>query len=181
MTHQHIDQSIEGLRTCTEQVRRLFSECSVEELNRKPANGGWSIGQCLDHLIVSNATYFSLFDEVAQGTKTHSFYERMPLLPSFFASMLIKSLKNPGMKAKTTAVFEPHSSIAASIVEDFARHNEQLIRKIESVRDKNLESYIITSPFASFVIYSMHNLLTIVVVHEQRHIHQAERVLHAQA
>ena len=53
---QHNDLSTvlaEG-RLVADETRRAFGQLSAEQVNWKPSEAEWSIGQCLDHLIISN-------------------------------------------------------------------------------------------------------------------------------
>ena len=42
----------------TAAVQAEFSGLDNTQLNRKPVADKWSIAQCLDHLVVSNDSYF---------------------------------------------------------------------------------------------------------------------------
>jgi hypothetical protein len=175
---EFIAAHVAGLRACSDRARRRFASLPLSQLNWKPSPEAWSIAQCLDHLIVSNRQYFPLFDQVAHGQYRASGYLRAPLLPALFGRMLIYALGNPKMKSRTVGSFEPAaSSYGSSIVEDFVRHNDDLIHRIESVATRDLGRIIVRSAFARFVIYSARDMITVLLVHEQRHLAQAERVM----
>jgi uncharacterized damage-inducible protein DinB len=174
----HIAAACSALRQCSAEVEEKFSGLSTEQLNWKPTADAWSIAQCLDHLMVSNKLYFPRFDAIARNTHRMSFYERLPVLPAFFGKMLIHSLKNPKMKTKTVRTSEPHiSAFARTVIAEFRRENEKLIEKIQSVKDRDLRTVRVTSAIASLVTYSVRDMITVLLVHEQRHIAQAERVM----
>lgn len=44
-----------------------FGTLQAEVLNWKPAQDVWSVGQCLDHLIVTNSTYIPLIQQILYG------------------------------------------------------------------------------------------------------------------
>ncbi len=48
------------MESVTVQVRTEYGHLSAEQLNWTPAEGRWSIAQCLDHLITINRLYFPL-------------------------------------------------------------------------------------------------------------------------
>jgi hypothetical protein len=68
------------------------------------------------------------------------------------------------------------------IVDRFDRHQAELIEHIRGIPGSiDRQRTIVTSPLAAFVTYSLDDCLTILVVHEQRHLQQAKRVMEAGA
>ncbi|MDX2030707.1 MAG: DinB family protein [Blastocatellia bacterium] len=165
----------------TADVRRLFGHLNGEQLNWKPSAEQWSIGQCLDHLIVANSGFFPQFEAVAAGRKTPSLLERVPGLPGFWAGMLIKILvPESTRKVKAPAASVPSSSeIPADIVARFAAHQSEMTARVRALESKDPGRVILTSPLAAFMTYSALDACRIGAVHERRHILQAERVMAA--
>ena len=145
----------------------------------KPSEREWSIGQCFDHLIISNRPYFSIVDEIRQGKRRPRLWERMPLLPALFARLLIKTLwPDSGRKVKARKAFYPSSShIDPGIVTSFLEQQDRLLHLMEASRGLDLESITITPPVSRLITYSLMDAFRIVVVHEQNHLVQASRVL----
>ena len=46
-------------------VKIEFSNIRLEQLNWKPSPDQWSIGQCLDHLLVFDSSYFPPLKNIA--------------------------------------------------------------------------------------------------------------------
>ena len=59
-----------------EKVRSEFSNISLEQLNWKPSPESWSMGQCLEHLVISDGSYFPGFKKLSEGTYKMSFWEK---------------------------------------------------------------------------------------------------------
>ena len=59
------------------QQAEKFQSLSSTQLNWKPSENEWSIGQCLDHLIVSNTTYFPTFEKVLHGKYRLGFLQKI--------------------------------------------------------------------------------------------------------
>jgi hypothetical protein len=76
-----------------DETKRLFSRLSGEQVNWKPRAGEWSIGQCFDHLLISNRPYVPIFEEILAGRRRPRLWERMPLLPRLFGRLLINLLR----------------------------------------------------------------------------------------
>jgi hypothetical protein len=164
----------------TEQVARHFGNLDERQLNWKPAAKSWSIAQCLDHLITINSLYFPVFEKMRSADVSASIRERYSPFSGFFGRYLIRILSPEyGKKTKTSKKAYPsNSSIDAGIAERFAEHQEKLSDHILKISPEfDLKTTIITSPLMSFVTYSLDDCLTILAVHEERHLLQAKRVM----
>jgi len=160
-------------------AREEFGALDVDQLNWSPGEDRWSVGHCLDHLMKANAPYFPIFENVENGTKQTTMWERLPLLPRLWGSFLLKSV-SPDNKRKIPApkVFMPSSEpVPPNTVESFCTQQNELSAQINSLKDLKIENIIITSPALKFVTYTLRNALEIIVTHEQRHLNQAKNVL----
>jgi len=168
----------EGRRVAAE-IMRLFGRLSAHQINWTPRAGEWSIGQCVDHLIISNRPYFQIIEDIRAGRRRQRAWERVPLVSRFFGKLIIKTLR-PGSrrKAKARPAFYPSSNqIAPGIIVSFVEQQDRLLHLMESTRGLDLDRTRITSPVISFVTYSLMDAYRIIVVHEQNHFVQASRVL----
>jgi len=161
-----------------EETKRVFGGLSGEQVNWKPGAGEWSIGQCFDHLVISNRPYVQIFEEILAGQRRSRVWERMPLLPHLFGRLLITTLRpDSGRRVKARPAFYPSSShIAPAIIGTFLAQQEQLLGLMNASRNLDLDAITITSPVARFVTYSLMDTCRIIVVHEQNHYVQAARV-----
>lgn len=178
-----MNKTIETLKAeldkVTTEAKSLFGNLSSEQLNWKPSAEKWSIAQCLDHLIVSNTTYYPQFNEVISGKHKNSFYQNIKFISKFFGDYLIretgpvvaKPMKNP-------PAFTPsQSEIAVSILADFEKHQQEFSACIQQLDKVDLDKTIISSPALKIITYSLTDVLTILAGHEQRHLAQAKNVL----
>lgn len=83
-----------------DETKRVFGRLSGEQVNWKSNEREWSIGQCFDHLIISNRPYVQIFEEILAGRRRQRVWERMPLLPGVFGRLLINTLR-PEQDART--------------------------------------------------------------------------------
>ena len=169
---------IADLESISEEARGAFGNLTGPQLNGRPDEKSWSVAQCLDHLITINSLYFPIFEKMKLGPAENTFLEKYSPLSGLFGRYLIKAMgpENP-KKMKTSKIAYPSASeIDDTIVERFREHNRELGGQIDSISaDVDLKT-IITSPLSGFVTYSLDDCLTILVVHERRHLLQAKRV-----
>jgi hypothetical protein len=161
------------------EFERRFGGLSSAQLNWRPNDQEWSIGYCVEHVIVANSGYFTPIDQILAGTKVHTFWERLPLLPGLFGGFLIRALE-PGAKGFVPApkVFLPSSTdISADVMARFSAQHRELLALMERCRTLDSAAIIVTSPAADFVTYSLLDAFRIIVVHLQHHLHQTSKLL----
>jgi hypothetical protein len=177
--NDRIQSVISDLESISEDARASFGGLTSRQLNWKPAAKSWGVAQCLEHLITINSLYFPIFEKMRVGNVSNSFWEKYSPFSGFFGRFLIKGLgpENP-KKMKTSKKAYPSSSeIDGGIVERFREHQRQLAGHIGKISPELDLKTMLTSPLAGFVTYSLDDCLTILVVHERRHLLQAKRVM----
>jgi uncharacterized damage-inducible protein DinB len=157
----------------------LFGHLNSEQLNWKPAADSWSVAQCLDHLISINHDYHPVFDRILKGEYRKTFLHGMPFLPTIFGRLMVKTLSPDSQrKLKAPGAARPSSSsIDPQIVDRFIAHQRETLSKMRLLGNCDPAGIIITSPFASVVVYSLLDTFRLIVAHERRHFAQAQRVM----
>jgi len=161
-----------------ERVKRDFPNLTLSQLNWKPAPESWSIGQCLDHLIVADCLYFPAFKKIAGNTYKMTLWQRRSPFSKMFGTILVTQMQeNVKRKVKTARVFFPTASdIDAGIFDRFHKHLDSLLEYIGRFKEVDLDKTRIASPVSNFITYSLRDAVTLLVNHEHRHISQAIRV-----
>jgi hypothetical protein len=179
MGSERIPSVISDLEAISAEVQEAFSNLTVSQLNWKPDEKNWSVAQCLEHLIVINSLYFPVFESLRVPNVTRTFLEKYSPFSGFFGRFLITRLGPESLKKMKTSkkAFPSASEIGGDIVDRFVRHNGELAGHVERLPEGMDLKTIITSPLARLVTYSLDDCLTILVVHERRHVLQAKRVM----
>jgi hypothetical protein len=166
------------LDTLSDEVRTAFGALTPEQLNWTPSEKSWSVAQCLEHLIVINSLYFPVFEKLRSPDVRPTFLERYSPFSGFFGRFLIKAMspENPKKMKTSKKAYPTASAIDGDIVDRFVAHNRELADQIGMISPDVELKTIITSPLAGFVTYSLDDCLTMLVVHERRHLLQAKRV-----
>jgi len=179
MNYQNADLPtlISAANSVANEAKNTFGLLTPVQLNWKPSAERWSVAQCFDHLLTSNRPYIPIVDNVLAGHK-QTFWQSMPVLPGLMGKLLIKSLdpvKGRNLKAPTK--FQPaQSDISDSVIDDFVAQQASIVGKMKATAHLELERIIISSPVTSVVTYSLMDAYRVIVVHEQRHFQQAQRV-----
>jgi hypothetical protein len=183
MKTEHPNRNIPGLiaeqKQITAEVASNFASLTAEQLNWKPNADQWSVGQCFDHLLNTNKTYFSEIDKIINGNKKSTVWEKLPFLPGFFGRFLINATEpNNVKKLKAPGAFAPSaSSVDPTIIVQFVESQHSLMDRMQETMGKPAHKLIVTSGAARFVTYSLLDAYVIMANHNRRHLNQAKRVL----
>lgn len=159
------------LNRISDDVRDAFGPMTTEQLNWKPSADGWSIAQCVDHLIRSNEMFYPIMDRIASGEHRSSFLEKWSPLSGFFGRFLISSLKKDERKFKAPSTdIVPPSEIGEGIIEKFASHQVDLISRISKTNVADWQKTVVTSPFMKIMTYRLSDGYTAMADHEKRHL-----------
>lgn len=175
--NNRIDEVTSEMRIAGDDALSAFGQLTNEQLNWKPSEKGWSVAQCLDHLIRSNVEFDDDWPKLHAGSRTSSFVEKWSPLTGFWGRFLIKTLSNDAKKAKAPSkAIVPPSEIEPGIVDRFVENIETTNKNIAACDGLDLKKTVLTSPFLGIVTYDLDDAFSILVEHTKRHIRQAKRV-----
>lgn len=175
---QHITSEMTKV---AEDAVATFGDLSADQLNWKPAEKSWSVGQCLDHIIKTNHEFDAEFERLASGTRKNSFWENYSPFSGWAGRFLINAVTEDSRKAKApSARIVPPSDIDADIVERFADEIVEVNKKVAASANADREKTIVTSPFLFVFTYKLDDAFTVLVEHSKRHVRQAKRVMEAE-
>lgn len=173
-----IKEILQKGKEAKDKVIAEFSNLTVEQLNWKPAPASWSIGQCLDHLVIADSCYFPALQKITEGKYKMTSWERWSPFSGICGRILVNKLQEQvKKKMKAPGIFVPSASNSdIGILERFHEHLDHLMDYIVACDKTDLDQIKITSPPIKFVTYSLRNAIKLLVQHEHRHINQAIRV-----
>lgn len=155
-----------------------FGGLSKAQLNWKPSEKGWSVAQCLEHIILTNLEFYPEFDRLASGSRKNSFWENYSPFTGWGGRFLIKAVSEDSKKAKAPSQrIVPPSDVSADIVKQFVEHLAEVNQKVEACAGADREKTVVTSPFLAVFTYKLDDAFTVLVEHSKRHIRQGKRVM----
>jgi hypothetical protein len=149
---------------------------TAEQLNWQPAPGSWSIGQCLEHLCITNEFYVTSIS-AALTEQPDSPIEQ--IAPGWFARWFIRSFVelSPGSKRiRAPRKIRPAARVDDAVLDRFLSGNRSCRELILRARGKNVNHIRFWNPFILGVRFTVGTGLEIIGSHERRHLLQAERV-----
>lgn len=178
---ERIQSITESLSQVADDARAAFGAMSAEQINWKPNEKSWSIGQCFDHLIKTNHQFYPEFEKLAAGKRANTFWENWSPFTSWGGRFLINAVTIDSKKAKAPSKkIIPPSEIDADIIGQFAKHIDEVNQKVTACADADRQRTIVTSPFLKVFTYRLDDVYTVLVEHTKRHFRQAMRMTGAE-
>jgi len=157
---------------------KQFSGLSEAQINWKPSEEKWSIGECIDHLVVTHKLYNSqikehqrLFEDFGEGS--------FKFKHTFSGGMILKYVDpNSTTKTRTFKVFKPSKrQINTNIIRSFCEEVESMISFAEKLHGIDLRKIKISSPLTKLLRMNVGDALLINLYHDKRHLNQAEKIM----
>jgi hypothetical protein len=164
------------LNEADERAGKLVDGISAEQLNWRPAEGAWSVGQCLDHLCVTNDVYLPPLAEALEGKAKGTVEE---IRPGWFGRLFLKKVIEPSaesIRAKAPKKIVPASRVDGSVMERFLAGNQELRKLIGRASEYDVNRIRFKNPFIPVIRFTVGTGFAIVMRHQHRHLLQAERV-----
>ena len=175
MSFADVTSELSAIARDTQAVFGAFDE---RQLNWRPDAVRWSVAQCFDHLLHADREMFQSIDAAVDVARPRTVWQRLPVLPRLFGTMMITS-QRPEATRKFTAPRQAtpsSSSIDSGIIERFVRYQDEAVLRVRWLEERDLGAVIMVSPFVRFISYSVLDGCRLVVTHERRHFEQARRV-----
>ena len=165
-----------GLSANDETARNLVGGLTEEQLNWQPAPGSWSIGQCLEHLCLTNEAYLPAISAALREKPRSSVEE---ITPGWFGRWFIRTFVEPSPGSKRASAPGkirpgPHTDI--SVLNRFLSANQACRELILRACDNDVNRIRFWNPFLPGIRFTVGTGLETIVGHERRHLLQAKRV-----
>jgi hypothetical protein len=168
-------QLMNELDVADQEARELVAGLTLEQLNSPPMPGAWSVGQCLEHLAMTNEVYVRPISESLAGQPVRAVPE---IRLGWFARWFIHSYVEPSPQSKPARApkkIVPGTQVDFSVLDRFARSNQAVRELVRSAGAHDVNRIRFKNPFVPLLRFTVGTGLQIIVKHQQRHLLQAER------
>lgn len=167
---------IDELNAADRRASDIAGTLSPEQLNWKPTEGSWSVGQCLDHLLVANDVYLP---PIAQALENRRPSPVQSITPGWFGRWFIRNYIEPSArssKARAPRRIAPASQVDPSVLERFLQSNDVARNLVRRAAPYDVSRIRFRNPFLPLLRFTVGTGLEIVSRHQRRHLLQAERI-----
>jgi uncharacterized damage-inducible protein DinB len=161
-----------------QQAVREYQNLSNEILLKHSKSGGWSIAQCLAHLNFYGNYYLPLFENGLQNSPDN--VNSNTVKSTWLGRKAINSMNPDTSKKKYNAfkAYIPTPNLdAKATVAEFINQQEKLLQILRIAQKKDIQHIKIPISIAKFLKLNLNDALQFLVVHNVRHIQQANRNL----
>lgn len=168
------------MRTLVREVTSLIGALDRETLNRRPGEGAWSAGECVDHLNETARLYLpELADTIERARE-----KGLLATPGSGERTLIGRIvvwgtePPPRIRTRTFAAIEPEREHdPADLAEAFEALHEELIVRINEAADLDWKKVRLRSVLDRRLKLSLGDWFHFLAAHGRRHLWQARRAL----
>ena len=170
---------LDDLERADSTAAALIRGMSDEQFNWRPDGGTrWSVGQCLEHLAITNELYGAAIRSAVEQARRSGSTRRGELKPGFFGQKFINSLEPPvKRRGRAPSQIKPTSAPTRDeIVRRYHQAHEQLRRTAIDAATIDANRATFANPFLKIVRVKVSTGLHIIAAHDRRHLWQAESV-----
>lgn len=164
------------LNASDDRAKALTTGLTPEQLNWHPRPDAWSVGQCLEHLCITNELYVP---PISASLARKQISQVQDITPGWFGRWFIKSFIEPSpqtKQARAPGKIVPGSRVELSVLDRFLRSNQAIRELIHLAGDCDVNRIRFRNPFIPLLRFTVGTGLEIISGHERRHLLQAERV-----
>jgi hypothetical protein len=159
-----------------EHATALAKTLTPRQLNWSLAPGVWSVGQCLEHLRVTNEVYLKPMSDSLRGRQRAVVQE---IKPGWFGRWFIRSFIEPSSRvarARAPKKIRPAAQVGPSILDRFLKSNDEARDLVRRARGYDVNRIRFRNPFVPGIRFTVGTGLEILSNHQRRHLLQAERI-----
>ena len=157
-------------------AERLAGHLTDSQLSWLPPDGGWSVGQVFEHLLIADGLYLPKMNDVVVRAVPAG--APRPWTPSFFGKFILKAV-DPTYRGTSSAprVFRPgpvpRRGVVTAFVDQMAQYRTVLVRGAQA----DWTGIRLSSPVAAIIRVNLGDAYTTIILHCERHLNQARRVI----
>lgn len=168
-----------GFEKQSKHVEKVYKLLPVEELQKPSTSGGWSIAQCLDHL---NSYYRHYLPRMEKQVELSPDQPLDVFRPGWLGKYVYNTIDpdNTPKKYKAMAKHQPVAILdPCQVVAEFIAHSRNMDLLMEKSVTKNLNKIRIQTSIHPLVSIRLGDTFRFLLLHNERHIRQAERNIQA--
>lgn len=164
-----------AFREIRESGVRLLEDLRDDQLNWNPAPDRWSVGECVDHLVVTGGLLLPALEAAIASGRTRGLTSDGPFSYGWPGRMFIESMQ-PGsrFKSKTLRLYTPACTHEREELSSrFAGLQEGFLKALRESDGLDLARIRVASPANRLLRFCLGVWYEVTIAHERRHLAQA--------
>ena len=163
------------LDLATADAMAVAKDLLPEQLEWPPPSGGWSIGQVLEHLVLSADSYLNkLRGLVYFHHAAHAELGTTQWDPTVAGWLLVASMRKP-WKMKAPKIWQANTP-RPEVLMAFLERQDAITRLLRASAALDWNKVRVASPASALIRLNLGDCFTVLVVHTQRHVDQMQRI-----
>lgn len=154
---------------------RGLAAMSAAQHSWSPPDGGWSVGQVLEHLVANTTSYLAPLERVlTQPAKAARSLDHT-WKPSIIGNLLVRSLQS-SRRLPAPKVWQPGPEARPGVTDALVGAMTAIASLMDRGRELRWESLRLSSPASALVRLNAGDVFLAIVVHAERHLGQIGRI-----
>jgi hypothetical protein len=154
---------------------------------QQPAENKWSAAQCLEHLNSYGHYYLPAIEKAIETAKQSQLAPKQTFTPGWLGDYFTKLMmpSGEGKKMKKMSAPKDHRPVANldsdKVLSEFIDQQERILALLEQARTIDIEKARVPISIAKFIKLKLGDTFRFLIMHNYRHVLQAERALEREA
>lgn len=182
VNQQHLTESLlHDLKKITSRAQQLHQ--NIHQFNQQPRLNKWSVAQVIEHLNTYNRFYLPEIGKALANFSRHLSNHSVNFNPGFIGNYLTQMMRpnNSGQVTNKMKAFKKHipsSALNAEVVlQEFLEAQTQFAHLVQQSASYDLNKIKIGMSTSRLIRLKLGDLLSVLIVHQQRHFIQIDEVL----
>lgn len=164
--------------TLRDRAAALARPLDPEQLVRRPPDGGWSVGQVLEHLCVTAELYTPPIRALLRDARPDAAAPLRTWKPTFVGRLFVGMFERP-TKLPSPKSMVPAATPRAGVVEGFLQHLDAQVRLLDDASGFDWRRLRMASPLMPIPlkVFNLGDVFFGLVAHAERHARQMDRVV----
>ena len=168
-------ERVRDIRASNDALRAEVAPLAYLQLGWQPPEGGWSVAQVIEHLIITDTSYIEPLEALLARRQASPNYQRWR--PSLIGGFLVRSqMPDSKQKVRTPSRWRPGPQPRARGLEEYIALRERLAGLVARADGHDLRRTKLSSPASKLIRLNLGDAIMTLVVHTQRHLKQIQRI-----
>jgi hypothetical protein len=148
------------------------------KFNQRPSYGGWSVAECINHLIVTDTDYTAQIENGLKIAKDKNLFSDGPFKIGWLGRKFIGNVEPPvKRKLKAPKKWTPSSDLSLEeVTSAYIKYQDKYIELLKNSSGLDIGKVKLPSPATDLLRFSVFVMFNINAAHQRRHLWQAENV-----